>query len=124
MQELAERRLIDVLLAVAEADVFVDEALIVQALRKDDLGHRVEQQQIGSRDDGQMDVGVLRGLGPPRIDADDHRLRVQPFAAAGCARRSAGDTRMGWRRSRRSTWAKSTSAITSRRFVLAEGLAM
>ena len=80
LQELAERCLIDVLVAVAEADVLVDEGLIVKALLEDDLGHRVEQQQVGARDDRQMDVGVLGGLGSPRIDADDRRLRVQPLA--------------------------------------------
>ena len=80
----------DGLLAVGEPDVLLDERPVVQPLLADDLRHRVQEQQVGPGDDGEVEVAQLGGPGPPGVDADQLGARGGRRVGGGSARRSAG----------------------------------
>src|SRR5437867_10825113 len=60
--------------------MLVDKILVLQTLLKNHKGHRIEEQQIRSGNNRQMNVRVLRGFGSSWIDSDDQRIRIRAFS--------------------------------------------
>jgi hypothetical protein len=81
LQELLKRRQIHSLLAIAETNVAVHKAFIIEALGTDHLSQRVQEQEIGTRYRREVDVGVFGGACSARIDADERPSRVSSAPA-------------------------------------------